>query len=136
MADAPTFTLPKRERIYSRKTIERLFGGKSKSVSTFPLRAVYTTSEDDCSDVLVSVSKRYFKRAVKRNRIKRQIREAYRLNKHILDACNTSLHIAFLWRDNKELASESVTEKVRTLLFRITESLPQEGQSEHDEKDF
>ena len=49
--------------------------------SAFPIRAVYMPNEVGVVRVMVSVSKRYFKRAVKRNRIKRQLREAYRLQK-------------------------------------------------------
>ena len=52
----------------------------------FPIRMVYMQAEmDDVPvEVMVSVSKRHFKRAVKRNRVKRQIREAYRKNKALL----------------------------------------------------
>lgn len=131
MADTRGHTLPKAERLSSRKTIERMFGGGSKSVSAFPMRAVFTPSEGNVSDIMVSVSKRLFKRAVKRNRVKRQIREAYRLNKHILDAAATPFHIAFLWNDSKEADSGTVAEKTRLLLYRITETFPPR---KHDEE--
>lgn len=63
-----------------------MFAGGSRSFSIFPLRVVWLPAEelDVQASILISVSKRRFKRAVKRNRIKRQIREAYRLNKQIL----------------------------------------------------
>ena len=86
-------TLCKAERLHSRKLIEKLFGGgQSRSMSAFPLRVVYlapTSPSDDnkstaMPQMLVSVPKRYFKRAVKRNRIKRQVREAYRRHKFLL----------------------------------------------------
>ena len=59
-------------------------GGVSKSFSIFPIRVVYMPVEqgEAPASILISVSKRRFKRAVKRNRVKRQIREAYRMNKH------------------------------------------------------
>ena len=57
-----------------------MFAGGSRSFSNFPLRVVWLPVEelDVQASILISVSKRRFKRAVKRNRIKRQIREAYR----------------------------------------------------------
>ena len=57
-------------------------GGVSKSFSIFPIRVVYMPVEqgEAPASILISVSKRRFKRAVKRNRVKRQIREAYRKN--------------------------------------------------------
>ena len=73
--------------------------------------------------IMVSVSKRYFKRAVKRNRIKRQIREAYRLQKDLLQPLNGGLDIAFLWTSNEELPTEKVFQKVQTILQRIHENV-------------
>lgn len=87
MADLKTYTLDKKERLNSRILIEKLFSGGSKSLPVFPLRIVYMAVEGEhLPDVslLISVPKKRFKRAVKRNRVKRQIREAYRKNKQIL----------------------------------------------------
>ena len=71
-------TLRKSERLDRKKVIEKMFAGGSRSFSVFPLRVVYLPVEELEAPVsiLVSVSKRRFKRAVKRNRVKRQIREA------------------------------------------------------------
>ena len=74
---------PKKEKLKSKKLIEQLFV-EGQSVSVFPLRLVYmaTTFEENVNlKTGVSVSKRNFKNAVDRNRIKRLLREAYRLNK-------------------------------------------------------
>lgn len=87
MSDSPILTLSKVERLNSRILIERLFTGGSKSLPAFPLRIVYMPVEGEnlpAATILISVPKKRFKRAVKRNRVKRQIREAYRKNKHIL----------------------------------------------------
>ena len=97
-------TLRKSERLDKKKVIEKMFAGGSRSFSVFPLRVVYLPVEELEAPVsiLVSVSKRRFKRAVKRNRVKRQIREAYRMNKHGLLAVLTEksavwpcLHLSF-----------------------------------------
>ncbi|AUP79450.1 ribonuclease P protein component [Flavivirga eckloniae] len=74
---------PKKEKLKSKKLIEQLFK-EGRSVSAFPLRLVYLETrfdEDLIAKTGVSVSKRNFKTAVDRNRIKRLLREAYRLNK-------------------------------------------------------
>lgn len=80
--------------------------------------------------MLVSVPKRMFKRAVKRNRVKRQVREAFRHNKHIvLDALlknekfDTAVDMAFIWLDDKLHDSGDVDDKVSGLLARISEKL-------------
>ena len=85
-------TLCKEERLHGRDAVESLFKkAGSRSMVAFPLRVVYAlTDHKEGSDIrvrmLVSVPKRHFKRAVKRNRVKRQVREAYRCNKHSLAA--------------------------------------------------
>lgn len=117
------FTLPKEERLCSRKALEELFGGSNKSILAYPVRAVFQKTEETGIRIMVSVSKRFFKRAVKRNRIKRQLREAYRLNKHILQPSEGGLNIAFLWNSNELLPSAKVMEKMQTLLSKINESL-------------
>ena len=79
-----------------------MFAGGSRSFSVFPLRVVYLpVGELDAPvSILVSVSKRYFKRAVKRNRMKRRIREAYRVNKqellNVLAQKQIRLAVAFI----------------------------------------
>lgn len=123
MADLALHTLPKEERLCSRKVLEELFGGGHQSVSAFPIRAVYMSNEVGVVRVMVSVSKRYFKRAVKRNRIKRQLREAYRLQKELLQPLTGSLDIAFLWTSDEQLPTEKVFQKMQTLLQRIHESV-------------
>jgi ribonuclease P protein component len=81
-------TLNKSERLKSRKIIGELFS-VGQSVFQYPLKCVYLqcTPLDPASSSLLfgaTVSKRNFKQAVKRNLIKRHIREAYRLNKPVI----------------------------------------------------
>jgi len=78
-----TQSFKKSERLKSRKTISRLFNKEGNSFAKYPLRLVFMEIEESEVPIqfTVSVSKKKFKRAVDRNRVKRQIREAYRLNK-------------------------------------------------------
>jgi ribonuclease P protein component len=73
----------KKERLCSQKTISELFKS-GKVLRLFPFKLVYSYSSYDRSPVkiVISVPKKIYKRAVKRNFIRRRIREAYRLNKH------------------------------------------------------
>lgn len=86
LKDKVFHSFPKEERLHSKKLIAELFG-KGSSFNLYPLRFVSIKSAAPLTtppQVLVSVSKKYFKKAVDRNRIKRQLREIYRLNKHVL----------------------------------------------------
>ncbi|GAB7256066.1 ribonuclease P protein component [uncultured Polaribacter sp.] len=79
-------TLGKQERLKSKKLIEKLYS-EGNSVKTFPLRLIYVQTEhtsDFPCQVGFSVAKRNFKLAVHRNRLKRLLRETYRLQKEIV----------------------------------------------------
>ena len=135
-------TFRKRERLSLKREIDALFVPGSKSFAAYPLRAVYRTTDYSGTEVKVmtSVSKRHFHHAVDRNRAKRQMREAYRLNKSIVvDAIRTaneatpdnrlSLNIAFIWLADEPKDSQLVERKLENLLYRISESLnPAQGQ--------
>lgn len=123
MPEDGTLKLRKKERLRGRKAIDRLFnGGGSRSMSAFPLRMVYLpeAAETGCPPVrmLVSVPKRCFKRAVRRNRVKRQVREAFRKNKSLLAG---EYMLAFVWLDDKLWPTDSVEQKVAGLLLRLNE---------------
>lgn len=127
-----TATLCKNERQNKRYIIGKLFDGEGKSIQAFPLRVVYMPIEKESRypvSILISVPKRHFKRAVKRNRVKRQIREAYRLNKHILYQAITHLPhgmvLAFIWQDKELHSSEEIGHKMKSLLHRIAEKTVQ-----------
>ena len=167
----------KSERIVSQKLIDELFGGThSHSQVVYPLRAVYmltshpaTGSQQPAASsqqpaagsrqsavsvlfspvqVLISVPKKRFRHAVDRNRVKRQVREAYRHHKAILIekmACAVcshsplgivsvrggfpasegapSLAIAFIWLSDQMLPSSEVDARIQKLLERIAAHL-------------
>ena len=121
--------LRKPERLSRKKIIEKLFAGGSRSFSIFPLRVVWLPVEelDVQASLLVSVSKRRFKRAVKRNRVKRQIREAYRLNKQpLLEALaekDLRLALAFIYLSDELTDSTVIAEKMKIALVRIVEKV-------------
>ena len=104
-------------------------GGFSRSFSVFPLRAVYMSVEQQevPVSILISVPKKRFKRAVKRNRVKRQIREAYRVNKHellnILVERKCRLAIAFIYLSDQLVESSIIEDRMRIALVRITEKM-------------
>ena len=125
MTTAPTFK--KEERIVSNLLIETLFEkGNSQSLSAYPLRAVYLRTEhrEGCAPVqlLISVPKKKFKHAVDRNRVKRQIREAYRKNKAILEGTvgeGQMLLIAFIWLSDRHFATNEIEKRVVSLLKQM-----------------
>jgi len=122
-------TLHKVERLDKKKIIEKMFAGGSRSFSVFPLRVVYLPVEELEADasILISVSKRRFKRAVKRNRVKRQIRESYRINKHellnVLAERKCRLAIAFIYLSDQLVESSIIEDRMRIALARITEKM-------------
>lgn len=132
-------SLHKSERLDKKKLIEKLFGGGARSFSAFPLRVVYLALDnvqDEHAAILVSVSKRRFKRAVKRNRVKRQIREAYRLNKQpllqTLKEHNLHIAIAFIYLSDELTDSSLITERMKTALSRISEQLSAQSSAQSE----
>ena len=133
MSEQKTFTLPKQERLCSRTLIEQLFLGHSQHKKEWPVRVVYQVvkrkdADDAQAEGLMSVSKRYFKRAVKRNLVKRQLRESYRLHKAILTDVlalhpDTKILIAFIWLSGQTYDSVKVEKAVKAALEKIVDSL-------------
>ena len=131
MSASDALTVGKEERITSRKLIDMLFnGGQSHSMAAFPLRLVFLEKEREgaCppAQMLVSVPKRCFKRAVKRNRVKRQVREAFRHHKHLIGdvlPADRQLALAFIWLDDRLYDSAEVEQRVVSLLERLAEKM-------------
>lgn len=129
MPASGAYRLTRGERLKSKLLTDRLFnGGGSRGMSAFPLRMVYLPMErgehQAPASIMVSVPKRCLRHAVDRNRVKRQVREAYRTNKHLLQPKEGhALLIAFIWMDSTLYPSEAVEHKVKNLLIRLNERL-------------
>ena len=119
-------TYPKHEKLKSKTTIDLLFAD-GKSVSKYPLRLVYAPialENDEVIKMGVSVSKKYFKKAVDRNYFKRVLRETYRLNKHLLlDNMNKPYALMFFYQTKERLTYQEIEEKTKKLFEKFTDTL-------------
>ncbi len=124
------YTFKKGERLKSRKLIEQLFI-EGKWIKSHPIQLVYLQTNHD-SEYLVqtgfSAPKRRFKRAVDRNRIKRLMREAYRLQKHLLpnlkDGNYTKKHVfMFIYMTNDILSYKDVEKHIGELIEKFNQRI-------------
>jgi ribonuclease P protein component len=119
------YTLGKEERLKSRKGIEQLFK-KGKSFSVSPFRVVWQYQTERSGKFLqagFSVSTKHFKKAVERNRIRRLIKEAYRLQKNELQKSlsqnNKQLAMFLIYTDKEIPAYTLVVEKMFSVMERL-----------------
>ncbi|WP_295333840.1 ribonuclease P protein component [Flavobacterium sp.] len=119
---------PKNEKLKSKKIIDLLFT-EGKSVAQYPLRLVYVPydfEEDVPLKMGVSVSKKYFKKAVDRNYYKRVLRECYRLNKsQLLAHTNQKYCFMFFYQTADRLPYQEIETKTKQLFEKFGKSLPQ-----------
>ena len=115
------FSFTKAERLSSKKSIQELFD-KGSSFYLFPFKVLYLSNPDkNCNahQLLISVSTRNFKRAVDRNLIKRRTREAYRLQKELIQNTPHKGMFAFIYTAKVVLPFAAIKEKMFLVLKKI-----------------
>ncbi len=117
-----SFKYSKKDKLKSKKRIEQLFN-EGKAITVYPLRLVYLKMvfEDDSTlKTGVSVSKRLHKTAVARNRIKRLLREAYRLNKpHFFNNSSTSYAFMILYLSKDGTTFDKLNNSMKLLFTKF-----------------
>ncbi|PWL40520.1 ribonuclease P protein component [Flagellimonas aquimarina] len=113
------FVFPKEEKLKSKKLFEQLFT-EGKSITTFPVKLLYTNADFD-DDVHIKVGvvapKKKFRNAIKRNRVKRLLREGYRLNKHLVfNNIEGNFAFLFLYLGGKMPNYQEVDRAIKQLL--------------------
>jgi len=129
MAIIQSNQFPKNERLCGKTRIKQLFEAGS-TFKVYPLKVVYKridNAQETPVQVLISVPKKKIKKAVYRNKVKRQIRESYRLNNWLLhQKCvdkTVQLHLAFVYLSDSIHPYSEIKEKVKLSLEKITQTL-------------
>jgi ribonuclease P protein component len=120
-----TYSYNKNEKLKSRKMLNELFT-KGKSFSVFPLKVFYMAMQETVNEPVkagVGVSTRNFKKAVDRNRIKRLLRECYRLNKLSLHSSQKRVAVFFLYTGKEMPDYAMLNAKMQTVLTRLEETI-------------
>lgn len=120
-----SFSLKKHEILRSKKNIEELFKNGS-SFFLYPYKVIYQPdAKAENNQILFSVSKKYFKKAVDRNLLRRRMREAYRLNKSILtdeQFDSLSISIALIYISKLKLPFTDIENKLKQVLVRLNKT--------------
>ena len=111
-------TLPKRERLSGKTAIGTLMKKGRWGISGCLKYCFLSPGGDEVTRIMVSVSKRNFKRAVKRNLLKRRLRESYRTQKELLGAA-APLDLAFVYNSKEVLDYKIIREDVAEILRRL-----------------
>lgn len=119
---------PKTKRLCGNSLTDLLFSEGDRSIGCFPIRTVWllrpkTQNDQPSVRILAGASKRHFKHAVDRNRVKRQIREYYRLHcselEELVDRTGNELLIAFLFTDGKLWPSSELKPRLDSIMEKL-----------------
>lgn len=124
--NTPRYTLNKSEILRHKKVIRELFKSGS-SFLIYPIKIIFEIKPEGQHQVLFSVPLKKFKKAVERNKIRRRLKEAYRLNKHILNINENDkakLNIAYIYISEQILPfnflQDKMIESLKKLANKIT----------------
>ncbi len=127
----PKKTFNKTEKLTSKTAIEAIFK-KGDTIKNYPLILKYISYEFNdgaAAKVVITVPKKKVKRAAKRNRLRRQLKEAYRLNKFTLiqqlKQSETSLALFFIYTGEEKVEYSFLEEKIKVILKKVEQNLPQ-----------
>ena len=117
----------KAQKLKSRTLIQQLFT-QGKHISEFPLKAIWLPSTENLPlQTGVSVSKRYFKKAVDRNKIKRLIREAYRLQKNVLEdhleGSNQQIALFLIYTGKEHPSYQQISDCCGVIIKKLVKSI-------------
>jgi ribonuclease P protein component len=123
------YSFSKGEKLSSKVLIDKVFESKRKLVE-YPLHLTYCYVDTEmpfAAQVLLSVSKKKMKKAVQRNRVKRILRESYRLHKHIVyNALNTKqkkIALAILYTSTEMPEFKEIESKIILILERLAKEI-------------
>ena len=117
-----TDNLPKKERLCGKKAIETLLA-KGRHGSVGPIRYIHRADNgEEFSRILISVPKKLFKRAVKRNLLKRRIRESWRRLKHNLVAAEHGMDILFIYSTKEVMTYQDIYTHIESVISKLNEN--------------
>jgi len=131
------FQFKKKDRLTGKKNFQNLFEN-GYTINNNPIRAKFlflnNSSEEERVKIALIVPKKNLKKAVQRNRIKRLIKEAYRLNSHIIkniaEQKQTTVHIAFIYQLNSLSTYKQIEEKIIVILQRLKQRIESNSKNE------
>jgi ribonuclease P protein component len=111
-------TFPKSEKLCSNNAIDTLYRSGKKFVA-WPIRVTYLPISDAPTQVLIWAPKALFKHAIDRNHMRRLMREAYRLNKHLLSSSDKHYHLALNYIDKEKQDFHTINKAISKALKKL-----------------